>query len=120
MPRYIITLPDETIDHEGFVELNGGALILKDGGRLSAAYGQGEWREVVADGKAPTKEPIPSSNNAMRVLFEGDHLSALVKLSTRWGTTPDRAAIKAVSDALANEDATTALRAEAEIQSVKG
>lgn len=118
MPRYIITLPDETIDHDGPVEINGGALILKDGGRLQAAFGQGEWREVVADGKAPTKEPIPTTNNSLRVLFEGKNLDTLGKLSARWGTTPDRAAIKAVTDALAKEDAATAIKA-AEVQSAK-
>lgn len=101
MPRYLVTLPNHTIDHTGFVELNGGALILKDGGRLEAAFGVGEWKSVTAEGRAPVREPIPSTNNAVRVLFEGQNVIDLAALARAYATTPQLAAIKAVADALA-------------------
>lgn len=101
MPRYPVTLPNHTIDHDGPVEIVGGALLLRERGQLAAAFGQGEWREVVADGKAPEREPIPTSNNATRVLFEGTDLANLIALARAYATTPQLAALKAVTDAKA-------------------
>lgn len=101
MASWTITLPAHTITYDGQASINGGALELKaPGGRLEAAYGMAEWKEVVLTGRAPPKEPIPSSNNSVRVLFEGDDLTELGKLCRLWSTTPQLAAIRAVSQAL--------------------
>lgn len=101
MPRYLVTLANHTIDHDGQVNVNGGSLeLLAPGAKLIAAFGTGHWQEVELDGKAPVREPIPSSNNSVRVLFEGDDLTDLGKLCRLWSTTPELAAIRAVSQAL--------------------
>lgn len=116
MPRYIITLPDETIDHDGTVEISGGALELKAKQQLTEAFGVGEWKHVGAEGKVSTREPIPASNNATRVLFEGDDLKALTTLAKLWKTDPQTAAVAAVTEALEAAQAASAVKAQTEAE----
>ena len=110
MPPYRITLKDDTINHDGVVEISGGALTLLARGQLIAAYGMGDWTEVTIEGKAPVKEPIPASNNAFRALFEGEDFATLLKLAKLYKTDPQTAAVAAITVAIEAEQAASSVK----------